>query len=117
MISATATASASSAFHHTAECSHAAAPVPAMTGATALGNVRGRAPSIHCAKLATIRIVACPTMGEHGGREEQKFRERTRGAQIVGSDRRKRLLYVFRRGRAPRRGRDSVRATQRPHHH
>src|ERR1700751_229486 len=53
MINATATASASSAFHHTAECSHAAAPVPATTGATALGSVRGRAPEIHCAKLAT----------------------------------------------------------------
>src|ERR1700730_4030215 len=64
MISATATASASSAFHHTAECSHAAAPVPAMTGATALGNVRGRAPEIHCAKLATR--ASCPM--HHNGR-------------------------------------------------
>src|ERR1700745_3473850 len=53
MISARATASASSAFHHPAESSHAAAPVPATTGATALGSVRGRAPDIPCAKLAT----------------------------------------------------------------
>src|SRR5258707_10252334 len=58
MINATATASASIAFHHTAACSHAAAPVPAMTGATALGSVRGRAPAIHCAKLATR--ASCP---------------------------------------------------------
>src|ERR1700739_2629751 len=53
MISASATTSASSAFHHTAACSHAAAPVPATTGATALGNVLGRAPEIHWEKLAT----------------------------------------------------------------
>src|SRR5712672_490842 len=64
MISATATASASSAFHHTAACNHAAAPVPAMTGATALGSVRGRAPAIHCAKLATR--ASCPM--HHNGR-------------------------------------------------
>lgn len=53
MIKATATSSASSAFHHDAAPSHAAAPVPAITGATALGSVRGRAPSTHSAKLAT----------------------------------------------------------------
>src|SRR5215475_15553909 len=64
MISATATASANSAFHHTAECSQAAAPVPATTGATALGSVRGRAPEIHCAKLATR--ASCPM--HHNGR-------------------------------------------------
>src|ERR1700752_458534 len=64
MISATATTSASSAFHHTAECSHAAAPVPATTGATALGSVRGRAPETHCAKLATRG--SCPMA--HNGR-------------------------------------------------
>src|ERR1700722_3465734 len=64
MVSATATASASSAFHHTAECSHAAGPVPAMTGAIALGSVRGRAPGIHCAKLATR--ASCPM--HHNGR-------------------------------------------------
>src|ERR1700747_1298038 len=64
MISATATASASSAFHHTAEGSQAAAPVPATTGATALGRVRGRAPEIHCAKLATS--ASCPM--HHNGR-------------------------------------------------
>src|ERR1700730_5346620 len=64
MISATATASASSAFHNTAARSHAAAPVPARTGATALGNVRGRAPEIHCAKLATR--ASCPM--HHNGR-------------------------------------------------
>jgi len=38
---------------------HAAAPVPAMTGATALGSVRGRAPDIHCAKVATRASSAC----------------------------------------------------------
>jgi hypothetical protein len=32
--------------------------VPAITGAIALGNVLGRAPSTHCAKLATGVIVA-----------------------------------------------------------
>ena len=37
----------------------AAAPVPATTGATAFGSVRGRAPSIHCLTLATSPIVAC----------------------------------------------------------
>ena len=58
MIIATATSSASSAFHHTAASSQAAAPVPAITGAIALGSVRGRAPSTHCAKLATSVIVA-----------------------------------------------------------
>src|SRR3954463_2103817 len=50
--------SASNPFHHTAPSSHAAAPVPAITGATALGNVRGRAPSTHCARVATPVIVA-----------------------------------------------------------
>jgi hypothetical protein len=54
-ISASATASASSAFHQTAACSQAAAPVPAITGAMALGSVRGRAPAIHCARLATLQ--------------------------------------------------------------
>src|SRR6516165_7535109 len=58
MIRATATASANSAFHHTAACSHAAAPVPATTGATAFGSVRGRAPDTHWAKLATR--ASCP---------------------------------------------------------
>ena len=58
MINATATSSASRAFHHTAPCSQAAAPVPATTGATALGRVRGRAPSIHCATVAMAEIVA-----------------------------------------------------------
>src|SRR5271167_3850648 len=103
MIIATATASASSAFHHTAACSQAAAPVPAITGATAFGSVRGRAPSIHCAKVATSQIVACLTMffspSYARGCEEQKF---------VGSDRRKRLLHVLRRGRAQCRGRDAL---------
>jgi len=47
-----------SAFHHTAPSSQAAAPVPAMTGAMAFGRVRGRAPSTHCAKLATGVIIA-----------------------------------------------------------
>src|SRR4051794_2387992 len=64
MIRATATASANSAFHHTAECSHAAAPVPAITGDTALGSVRGRAPETHCPKLATT--ASCPM--PHNGR-------------------------------------------------
>src|SRR5690242_14415544 len=59
MVIATATASASSAFHHTAPCSHAAAPVPATTGATWLGSLRGRWPSIHCQKLPPTQIVAC----------------------------------------------------------
>src|ERR1700744_5756931 len=54
-MSASATASASSAFHQTAACSQAAAPVPAITGAMAFGSVRGRAPAIHCARLATRR--------------------------------------------------------------
>src|ERR1700744_3316905 len=77
MVSASATTSASNAFHHTAECSHAAAPVPATTGATALGSVRGRAPEIHCPKLATktsgqdlppvphpqSSLASCTTMG------------------------------------------------------
>ena len=60
MIIATATASASSAFHQTAACSQAAPPVPAITGAMALGRVRGRAPAIHCAKLATRRSFHAP---------------------------------------------------------
>src|SRR6476619_6749826 len=60
MIIATATTSASRALHHTAPSSHAAAPVPAMTGAMAFGRVRGRAPSTHCARLATTAIVARP---------------------------------------------------------
>ena len=64
MIIATATTSASSAFHQHAASSQAAAPVPAITGAIALGNVRGRAPSTHCAKLATSVIVhASPCAG------------------------------------------------------
>src|SRR4029077_3684603 len=57
MIMPTATSSANSAFHHNAASSPPAPPVPAMTGATAFGNVRGRAPSTHCAKLATSVIV------------------------------------------------------------
>src|ERR1700754_1057632 len=57
MIMPTATSSASSAFHQHASCSQATPPVPAITGATAFGNVRGRAPSTHCAKLATSVIV------------------------------------------------------------
>src|ERR1700712_669829 len=58
MTNGIATASANSAFHQLAECSQAAAPVPATTGATALGSVRGPAPAIHCAKLATR--ASCP---------------------------------------------------------
>ena len=53
MIIATATTNASSAFHQQAASNQAAAPVPAITGAIALGSVRGRAPSTHWAKLAT----------------------------------------------------------------
>jgi len=53
MIGARAKTRPSSAYNHTAGCAHPAAPVPAMTGATALGSVRGRAPETHCAKLAT----------------------------------------------------------------
>src|SRR6516164_6254569 len=60
MINAIATASASSAFHQTAPCSQAAPPVPAITGAMALGRVRGRAPAIHCAKLATRQSFHVP---------------------------------------------------------
>lgn len=59
MIIDTATNSASSAFHHDAAPSHAAAPVPAITGAKALGSVRGRAPSTHWVKLATGVSLAC----------------------------------------------------------
>ena len=65
MIIATATTNASSAFHQHAPCNQAAAPVPAMTGAIALGSVLGRAPSTHCAKLATsvslARSPSCST--------------------------------------------------------
>src|SRR6185295_7912279 len=81
MIIATATSNASRAFHQQAACSQAAAPVPAITGATALGSVRGRAPSIHCAKLATSAIVPCrlgrsrignrPYTGDHEGPAHQ----------------------------------------------
>src|ERR1700680_4871395 len=60
MIIVTATSNASSAFHQHAACRQAAAPVPAITGAIALGSVRGRAPSTHWAKLATGVIVAWP---------------------------------------------------------
>src|SRR6185312_2202261 len=70
MIIATATSNASSAFHQHAPCSHAAPPVPAITGAIALGKVRGRAPSTHCAKLATpygapSAPITVGTVGEH----------------------------------------------------
>ena len=61
----TATASASSAFHHTAPPSQAAAPVPAITGAIALGRVRGRAPSIHCARLAFCDMGTILTRGRN----------------------------------------------------
>lgn len=51
---ATATTSASSAGPRANPFgSAAAAPVPTRTGATALGNVRGRAPSTHSDTLAT----------------------------------------------------------------
>ena len=52
------TASASSAFHQTASSSHTATPVPASTGETAAGSVRGRAPAIHWAGVAMAGIVS-----------------------------------------------------------
>src|SRR3954447_12857061 len=38
-------------------------PVPASTGATAAGNVLGRAPSIHCAAVAMAGILAGTSLG------------------------------------------------------
>lgn len=60
MISATATTSASSAFHQENPPASAAAALPTTTGATALGRVRGRAPSIQSAMVAMGASLAPP---------------------------------------------------------
>src|SRR5690349_17416388 len=75
MISATATSNASSTFHQHAASSQAAPPVPAITGATALGSVRGRAPSTHCAKLATSAIVPRASTAEVGQPDDEVDRD------------------------------------------
>ena len=55
---------ASSAFHRTtAPSASAATPMPASTGASAAGRVRGRAPATHCAGVATRAILQAPRPG------------------------------------------------------
>src|SRR6185369_14414346 len=63
MISERETSSASTERHQENASSAIAAPTPATTGATALGSVRGRAPSIHSLKLAMAPFNAMSISG------------------------------------------------------